>query len=174
LSREREPRANGVVSPDRTALNQRWDLRLAFDDAPTGAWSRLLRRFGNPLRRLAHFLLGPVVERQVEMNSAQVQFDNQIVAYLDRRVDLLSNHYDEVLGLYGKRMEEIDERHLALQQELIRHVHELVKRIEFVFETAEQSHLQAEALIRELREDLRALAGRVGSLGAARGMNVNE
>jgi hypothetical protein len=114
-----------------------------------------------PIQRLIRFALGPFIERQVEMNSAQVQFDNELVTYLDKRVDRLTAHYDHVLGLHGKRMEEIDERHLILQQELIQHVHDLVKRIDFVFETAEQNHLYLEGFLRELREELQGLASKM-------------
>jgi hypothetical protein len=107
-----------------------------------------------------HFALGPLVERQERFNSAQVRFDNALVEYLDARLDRLSAHYDRVLGLDGKRMEEIDERHLILQQELIRHVHDLVERIEFVFESAEQNHLYLEGMLRETKEELAALIAR--------------
>lgn len=95
------------------------------------------------------------------MNSAQVRFDNEVIEYLDARLDRIERHYDEVLGLHGKRMEEIDERHRILQQELIRHVHDLVERIDFVFETAETNHLQIEAVLRETRDELRELAKRL-------------
>jgi hypothetical protein len=112
---------------------------------------------------LVRFALGPLVERQVEMNSAQVKFDNELVEYLDERLDRASAHYDHVLGLHGRRMEEIDERHQILQQELIQHVHDLIKRIDFVFETAEQNHLYLEGFLREIREEIQALAARMSS-----------
>jgi len=63
-------------------------------------------------------------------------------------------------------MEEIDERHLILQQELIRHVHDLVERIEFVFETAETNHLQIDGALRETREELKDLTKRLETLAA--------
>ena len=118
----------------------------------------------SPLGRLVRFALGPVVERQVRMNSAQVRFDNDLVRYVDERFDRMSRHYDRVLGLHGRRMEEIDERHLILQQELIRHVHDLVARIELVFEAAEQNHLYLEGTLRETREELSRIAERLASL----------
>jgi hypothetical protein len=120
------------------------------------------------------YALGPFVEHQVEMNSAQVQFDNAIVAYMDERMDRLVAHYDHVLGQHGKRMEEIDERHLILQQELIQHVHDLVKRIDFVFETAEQNHLYLEGFLRELREELGELASRMESSMTTRKSDKDE
>lgn len=148
-------------SPDRSLLNDRWDVSAALTQPPAGRLGRLLSPLRKPLQRLLRFALGPLVERQVELNSAQVRFDNELVEYLDRRLDRLSSHYDRVLGLHGKRMEEIDQRHMILQQELIQHVHDLVKRIEFVFETAEQNHLYLEGALRELRADLDELRKRV-------------
>lgn len=148
-----EPSQN-VSSPARDDLNSLWDVASA---QPKGFLGRLFRRFA----------LGPVVERQVQMNSAQVRFDNDMVEYVDARLDRMERHYDRVLGLHGKRMEEIDERHLILQQELIRHVHDLVERIEFVFETAETNHLQVDGVLRETREELKELAQRLETLAAS-------
>jgi hypothetical protein len=105
-----------------------------------------------------------VLDRQIQMNSAQVRFDNELVRYLDERLDRMSRHYDQVLGLHGRRMGEIDERHLILQQELIRHVHDLVERIEFVFEAAEQNHLYLEGMLQENREALQRLSTRLSEL----------
>jgi hypothetical protein len=61
-------------------------------------------------------------------------------------------------------MEEIDERHRILQQELVRHVHELVARIELTFEAAEQNHLYLEGTLRETREELARIAERIAAL----------
>jgi hypothetical protein len=151
-------------SPDRRLLNERWNVGEALAAPPSGRLGRGLGFLRPALQRLARFALGPLVERQVELNSAQVRFDNEIVSYLDDRLERLTAHYDRVLGLHGKRMEEIDERHLILQQELVRHVHELVKRIEFVFENAEQNHLYLEGALRELRDEVRSLAAMIESL----------
>jgi hypothetical protein len=146
-------------SPDRAELNARWRVSEALDEPPRG-WGRLFAPLRRPLQRVVRFALGPLLERQERFNSAQVQFDNSFVTYVDARLDRLSAHYDRVLGLHGRRMEEIDERHLILQQELIRHVHDLVERIEFVFESAEQNHLYLEGLLRETREELAGLVAR--------------
>ena len=144
-------------SPGREELNELWDVSTAYRDPPPGLMGRLLGPIRGPLRRLLRFALGPVIERQVQVNSAQVRFDNEMVQYVDERLDRVSRHYDDILGQHGKRMEEIDARHLILQQELVRHVHDLVERIEFVFETAEINHLHVEAVLRETREELTAL-----------------
>lgn len=141
------------ISPSRERLNELWDLSRALE-TPSGIVRGLLRR-------VLRFAWGPLIDRQVEFNSGQVQFDNELVEYIDHRLDRISAHYDQVLGLYGKRMEEIDERHLILQQEVVRHVHELVKRIDFVFETAEQNHLYLEGMLREAQEELRDIARRM-------------
>lgn len=122
---------------------------------------RLVSPLRKPLQRVLRFIMGPVVEKQAELNSAQVKFDNQAIEYIDERLDRMATQYDHVIGLHGKRMEEIDERHLILQQELIQHVHDLIKRIDFVFETAEQNHLYLEASLRDVRDEVRALAARL-------------
>jgi hypothetical protein len=153
-----------ATSPGRDELNRLWNVSDSSAEPPSGALARLLSPLRSPLRRLARFALGSVVERQVRMNAAQVRFDNELVSYLDQRFDRMSHHYDRVLGLHGRRMEEIDERHLILQQELIRHVHDLVARIELVFEAAEQNHLYLEGTLRETREELTRLAERLRSL----------
>ena len=162
-----EDASEAPASPERDALNSGWDV-LAGTDAPEGALARLLSPLRGPLRRVIRFALGPALERQVSLNSAQVRFDNEIVAYLDARIDRLSAHYDPIMGQHGRRMEEIDERHLVLQQELIRHVHDLVSRIEFVFESAETNHLYIDGLVRESREALGELDRKLEALAAAR------
>ena len=148
-------------SPDREELNEIWDVSQALTERPVGLWGRLFFPFRGAMHRLVRLALGPLIERQVRMNSVQVRFDNELVSYLDERIDRISRHYDGILGLHGKRMEEIDERHLILQQELIRHVHDLVQRIEFVFESAEQNHLYLEGMLRETKEELERLVERL-------------
>lgn len=155
----REVPDSGPPSPDREELNASWRVSDALSEPSRGV-GRLLAPLRPPLRRLVRFALGPAFETQERFNSAQVRFDNALVEYLDQRFDRLSAHYDRVLGLHGKRMEEIDERHLILQQELIRHVHDLVARIEFVFESAEQNHLYLEGMLRETKEELKELVAR--------------
>ncbi|MGH9324051.1 MAG: hypothetical protein ACRD3V_29710 [Vicinamibacteria bacterium] len=151
-------------SPAREELNVLWNISELAPDRPEGTLARWFSPLKAPLRRMVRFAMGPFVERQVRMNSAQVRFDNDLVRYVDERFDRMSRHYDRVLGLHGRRMEEIDERHLILQQELVRHVHDLVARIELVFESAEQNHLYLEGMLRETREDLMKLSERLASL----------
>jgi hypothetical protein len=155
------------ISPDRSDLNRLWDVSTALQTAPSGRLARLFSPLRKPLQRVMRFVFGPFIEQQAEMNSAQVKFDNQLVEYVDERLDRISAHYDRLLGLHGKRMEEIDERHLILQQELIQHVHDLIKRIDFVFETAEQNHLYLEGFLREVRDEAQSLAERLDRLSSS-------
>lgn len=147
-------------SPERERLNQSWAVsRLSGErGGSTRGLRGGLRRL---VRAIVRFGTGPTVDLQEQFNSASVQFDNELVSYVDERLDRLARNYDDVLGAHGKRMEEIDERHLILQQELIRHVHDLVERIEFVFESAEQQHLYLEGRLREMREELDSLTEEV-------------
>ena len=158
------PSTEVPTSPSTERLNASWDISTAFETTPPGRIARIFSPLRRPLQRLVRFALGPIVEHQVELNSAQVRFGNELVQYIDKRLDRISVHYDQMLGLYGKRMEEIDERHLILQQELVRHVHELVKRMDFVFETAEKNHLYLEGMLKEAREELKNIAQRARQL----------
>jgi hypothetical protein len=137
--------------PDNTALNEGWRVRDVFGG---GGWRRLLAR---GLGRL----LARVLDAQESFNSRQVQFDNAILDYIDARLRATHRHYDDVLGLYGRHMAEIDERHLILQEELVAHVHDLVRRIDLVLAEAERGRLGLERDLRDLRERARQLEERI-------------
>ena len=137
--------------PDNAALNEGWRVR----DAVGGGWRRLLAR---GLGRL----LGRVLDAQESFNSRQVQFDNAILAYIDARLEATHRHYDEVLGLHGRHMGEIDERHLIVQEELVSHVHDLVRRIDLVLAVSERGRLGLERDLRDLRERARQIEERIG------------
>ena len=147
-------------SPDRQELNAIWNLRQHI----TGKNHGFLAAAFSPIKTLFRIGHNSLIDQQTQVNSAQVQFNNEIVEYLDTRMDRVSEQYDRVLGLHGKRMEEIDERHLILQQELIRHVHDLVERIEFVFESAESNHLYIEGVLREAKEEIGELKRKLEEL----------
>ncbi len=147
-------------SPDRQELNTIWNLQQHI----TGKNHGFLATLFLPIKTLLRIGHNALIDQQTQVNSAQVRFNNEIVEYLDTRLDRVSEHYDQVLGLHGKRMEEIDERHLILQQELIRHVHDLVERIEFVFESAESNHLYTEGVLREAKEEIGELKSKVEEL----------
>jgi hypothetical protein len=62
-----------------------------------------------------------------------------------------------VLGAYARHMQEIDTRHLILQEELVAHVHDLVKRIDLVLSHAERGRLGLEATLADVRARLAQL-----------------
>jgi hypothetical protein len=130
--------------PDGAPVNSLWDIRAAsLPSGPRGMLARIARR-----------LLAPVIEAQACFNSRQVQLDNQILEYLDARFDATHLHYDTVLGIHGRHMEDIDKRHLILQEELVAHVHDLVRRIDLILEDSERNRLSLEAGLREIRARL--------------------
>ena len=135
--------------PDNSALNAMWRIL----DAPRRSLREILLRFGGGL--------GPLLRRQQDFNARQVQFDNELLGYLDARLDATHRHYDRVLGLYGQHMGEIDERHLILQEELVAHVHDLVKRIDLVLGQAERGRLGLESALKDLRARMAALEERL-------------
>ena len=139
--------------PDNAALNAGWRVRDALGG---GGWRRrLLRGLGRVLAR--------VLDAQESFNALQVQFDNALLDYIDARLDASHRHYDEVLGLHGRHMGEIDERHLILQEELVTHVHDLVRRIDLVLAEAERGRLGLERDLRDVRERARQLEERLSA-----------
>ena len=141
------PDAPSPAPPDGAAVNALWQARPA---APLAWWSRLLRR-----------LLAPYFDAQVAFNSQQVQLDNALIAYLEARLAQTHRHYDEVLGIHGRHMAEIDERHLILQEELVAHVHDLVRRIDLVLAEGEKGRLGLGSALRDLRARVTALEERL-------------
>jgi hypothetical protein len=125
--------------PDAAPVNAAWR-------AEAGA-RRGLRGF---LSRLVEKLLSPRLEAQVAFNSRQVQLDNELLAYLQARVEATHRHYDAVLGGVGRHLAEIDERHLILQEELVAHVQDLVKRIDLVLAEGERQRRALELVLRSL------------------------
>ena len=119
-----------------------------------GGWKGLLAR-------VVLKALGPTLEAQVAFNSTQVRYDNELLAYVNARIDAIHRHYDAVLGNHGRHMGEMDERHLILQEELVAHVHDLVKRIDLVLSLAERGRLGIDFALRDVRTQLGRLEGRL-------------
>ena len=136
--------------PDNSALNAMWRIL----DAPRRSLRGILGRFRG---RGA----GPALQRQQDFNARQVQFDNELLAYVEARLDATHRHYDRILGLHGDHMGEIDERHLILQEELVAHVHDLVKRIDLVLGQAERGRLGLESALKDLRARVAGLEERL-------------
>lgn len=145
------PPEPGLAPPDGSAVNALWEARPARSFAGVKGW----------LARKLQALLAPQLEAQVAFNSRQVQLDNQLLAYLEARIAETHRHYDAVLGIHGRHLQEVDERHLILQEELVAHVHDLVKRIDLVLAESEKGRLSLEFALRDLRERLRALEARL-------------
>jgi hypothetical protein len=125
--------------PDTAAVNTLWRTASA-----TGA----------RLTRWARRLLAPFLDAQERFNSAQVQFDNRVLDYIEARLAHTHAHYAAVLGVHGRHMGEIDERHLILQEELVAHVHDLVRRVDLVMAEGEKGRVALTAELRELRSRL--------------------
>jgi hypothetical protein len=140
---------DGPAPPDGTALNQVWDTRRALRER--SRLSRLLLR-----------LIAPAIDGQLAFNSRQVQFDNELKDFVIERLEAVHRQYDHALGIHGRHMEDIDERHLILQEELVAHVHDLVRRIDLTLSEAERTRLSLEAELRELRARVGELEKRLG------------
>jgi hypothetical protein len=144
--------------PDNAGVNDSWRIR-SVPAAGGGIVGRLARA--------VRAMLGPTLEAQEAFNSKQVQLDNELLAYIDARLEATHRHYDEVLGIHGRHMGEIDERHLILQEELVAHVHDLVRRVDLVLSEAERGRLSLEFALRDLRARVEHVEQRLR--GAAEG-----
>jgi hypothetical protein len=138
--------------PDNADLNDLWALKSTLEQG--GLRRALTRGLGRLLSRL--------IDRQEAFNSRQVQFDNAILDYIDARVEAAHRHYDAVLGIHGRHMGEIDERHLIMQEELVAHVHDLVQRIGLVLGESERGRLGLELALRDVRARLLRLEEQLG------------
>ena len=139
------PASDETPRPDNAELNRLWETAPAAEGF-LGRVRRALRAFAG---------------RQQAFNSRQVQFDNDLLAYVDARLDRTHRHYDAVLGAYARHMQEIDTRHLILQEELVAHVHDLVKRIDLVLSHAERGRLGLEATLQDVRTRLAQLEAKI-------------
>ena len=143
--------------PDNAGVNTSWRIR----SAPAGG-------IAGRLARAVRGLLGPTLEAQETFNSRQVQLDNEILAYIDARLEATHRHYDDVLGIHGRHMGEIDERHLILQEELVAHVHDLVRRVDLVLSEAERGRLGLEFALKDLRTRVERVEERLRAAAEAR------
>jgi hypothetical protein len=81
--------------------------------------------------------------------------------YVSARFDHTHRYYDTVLGGHSLHMEDIDERHLILQEELVAHVHDLVKRADLVLAEAERGRMSLTFQLADLRARLADLEERL-------------
>ena len=138
------------IPPDGAAVNALWRAEPPPRPGLAGCLARLLER-----------LLGPRHQAQVAFNARQVQLDNELLAYVDTRFAATHRHYDQVLGQVSRHLGEADERHLILQEELVAHVHDLVKRIDLVLSESERGRLAHAHALQELRTRLARLEERL-------------
>jgi hypothetical protein len=137
---ELPPEEPAPPPPDAAAVNESWAV-----EAPAA---------GGFLRRLVERVLAPRFEAQRSFNARQVQLDNDILRYLEARFAATHRHYDRVLGLYGRHLGEADERHMILQEELVAHVQDLVRRIDLVLAEADSGRLALEFALQDVRDRL--------------------
>jgi hypothetical protein len=100
-------------------------------------------------------------EAQIRFNADQVQLDNALVTWIAAHFEATHRHYDGVIGTMQKRMDDIDTRHRELERELIRHVHEMARRIDVVLGEGEKGRVSHESALRSIRERLRALEEKI-------------
>jgi hypothetical protein len=147
-----EPAPAPPPRPDAAEVNALWPA--APERAPRGLRGWL----GDKLKGL----LEPHLSAQRRFNASQVQLDNALLDYLDARLAATHRHYDAVLGGVGRHLGEVDERHMILQEELVAHVHDLVKRIDLVLAEGERGRVSALHALSEIRDRLKTLEERLG------------
>jgi hypothetical protein len=125
--------------PDAAPVNAAWRAEAGSRRGLAGFFARVVEK-----------LLAPRLEAQVAFNSRQVQLDNELLAYLQARVEATHRHYDAVLGGVGRHLAEIDERHLILQEELVAHVQDLVKRVDLALAEGERQRRVLELALQSL------------------------
>ncbi len=132
--------------PDATAVNEAWPA----EDEPR-------RGLAGLVHRVVGRLLGGRFEAQRAFNARQVQLDNEILRYLEARFAATHRHYDGILGQYGRHLGEADERHKILQEDLVAHVRDLVRRIDLVLAESDRGRLALEFALEDLRARLARL-----------------
>jgi hypothetical protein len=140
--------------PDGTAVNAAWSAQDAPAAGLRGAFRRVLER-----------LLAPRFAAQREFNARQVELDNRVLAYLGARFATTHENYDLLLGLLGRRQDEIDERHRRLEEELRAHVNDLVRRVDLVLEESTRGSLARDFALEELRARLLRIEQALGRHG---------
>ena len=137
------PRWKPPTPPDLGPVNESWS---AAASRPSGGLSSLLDGSRERDRQV-----------QVKFNSDQVQLDNAMVSWTAEHFAATHSHYDAVIAGMQKRMDDIDTRHRELERELVRHVHEMARRIDVVLGEGEKGYVSHEAALRSLRERLRTI-----------------
>jgi hypothetical protein len=137
--------------PDGAAVNAAW-ARLAA--LTTGGEGVLHRLFGR--------LLAPRLDARRELDARQVKLANDVLRYLGERFGATHTHYDRILGLLGRRLDEADERHRRLEAEVQAHLRDLVRRVDLVLEESTRGELAQDGALEELRRRLDRLEEALG------------
>jgi len=143
-----EPPAPEVLppTPDATAVNAAW---RAEPEPPRG--------LSGVLRRGLERLLRGRFEAQRDWNAHQGRLDNDLLRYVDTRFAATHRHYDRVLGREGRRLDEIDARHVLLERELVAHVQDLVRRIDLVLAESRRGRASLQFALEDVRARLARL-----------------
>ena len=102
-------------------------------------------------------LLGGRFEAQRDWNAHQVRLDNELLRYVEERFAATHRHYDRLLGREGRRQDEVDERHVLLERELVVHVQDLARRIDVVLAESSRGRAGQELVLADLRARLAQL-----------------
>ena len=137
-------------APDAAGVNEAWGVEPETPQGIRGLVYRLVSR-----------LLHHRFDAQRTFNSEQVRLDNALLQHLEAREAATHAHYDRILGVHGRHMEEIDERHVALQKELVAQFVDLDRRLDLVRDVTDRGRLS-------LEHELKRLRRRVASLGESR------
>ena len=132
--------------PDATAVNETWPAETAPRRGLLGL-----------VQRVALRLLGGRFEAQRAWNAHQVRLDNELLRYVEERFAATHRHYDRLLGLQGRRLDEVDERHVLLERELVVHVQDLARRIDLVLAESSRGRAGQELVLADLRARLARL-----------------
>jgi hypothetical protein len=131
------------AAPDASAVNAAWRAEAAA----LGGWR------GFVARAFAR-MLASRFEAQRRFNATQVQLDNELLRYVEERFAATRRRHDLLLSQLGRRQDEIDERHRQLESELLRHVRDLVARIDLVLAEANRDRLALQYALEETRTRL--------------------
>jgi len=144
---ETQPRTEPAPAPpDATAVNEAWP---AEGEPPRG--------LAGLVHRVVLRLLGSRFEAQRAWNAHQVRLDNELLRYVEERFAATHRHYDRLLGREGRRLDEVDERHVLLERELVTHVQDLVRRIDIVLAESSRGRVGQELVLADLRARLARL-----------------
>jgi hypothetical protein len=140
------PAEPAPAPPDASAVNLAWSAEREPRRGLLGFVDRALGR-----------LLGGRFEAQRTWNAHQVRLDNELLRYVEERFAATHRHYDRLLGREGQRLDEVDERHVLLERELVAHVQDLVRRIDVVLAETGRGRAGQELVLADLRARLAGL-----------------